>query len=143
MKKSIASIVMLDAFFPADGQSLVDLQPAPLREAITKAARDGATALPPRPAATFNVNENDRARVDAKATPHPIKCFLQPSKLSGARDRIAKRTYIRAADYPSVPFDAGMSEARKKEWRMMETAGGHIVMLDAPAQLSEMLLQLA
>jgi pimeloyl-ACP methyl ester carboxylesterase len=29
MEKSIASIVMLDAFFPADGQSLVDLQPAP------------------------------------------------------------------------------------------------------------------
>jgi hypothetical protein len=32
---------------------------------------------------------------------------------------------------------------RKKEWRIMEIAGGHIVMLDAPAQLSEMLVQLA
>jgi pimeloyl-ACP methyl ester carboxylesterase len=143
MEKSIASIVMLDAFFPADGQSLVDLQPAPLREAITKAARDGATALPALPAATFNINENDRAWVDAKATPHPIRCFLQPSKLAGARDRIAKRTYIRAPDFPGMPFDAGMSEARKKEWRMMEIAGGHIVMLDAPAQLTEMLVQVA
>jgi pimeloyl-ACP methyl ester carboxylesterase len=143
MEKSIASIVMLDAFFPADGQSLADLQPAPLREATTKAARDGATALPPLPAATLNVNEKDRAWFEAKATPHPIKCLLQPSKLSGARDRIAKRTYVRAVDYPSVTFDAGMSEARKKEWRIMEIAGGHIVMLDAPAQLSEMLVQLA
>jgi hypothetical protein len=42
-----ADCVILDAFFPADGQSLVDLQPAPLREAITKAGRDGATPLPP------------------------------------------------------------------------------------------------
>ena len=90
MEKSIASIVMLDAFFPADGQRLVDLQPAPAREAITKAARDGATALPPLPAANFNLNENDMAWFEAKATPHPIKCFLQPSKLTGARDRIAK-----------------------------------------------------
>jgi pimeloyl-ACP methyl ester carboxylesterase len=78
MEKSIASIVMLDAFFPADGQSLVDLQPAPVREATTKAARDGVPAAPPLPAAMFNLNENDRAWLDAKATPHPIKCFLQP-----------------------------------------------------------------
>jgi pimeloyl-ACP methyl ester carboxylesterase len=143
MEKSIASIVMLDTFFPADGQSLVDLQPAPLREAITKAARDGTTAVPPLPAATLNVNENDRAWFEAKATPHPIKCFLQPSKLSGARDRIAKRTYVRAVDFPSMPFDAGLAEARRNGWRMMEIAGGHVVMLDAPAQLSDMLVQLA
>jgi pimeloyl-ACP methyl ester carboxylesterase len=143
MEKSIASIVMLDAFFPADGQSLVDLQPAPVREATTKAALDGVTAVPPLPAAMFNLNENDRAWLEAKATPHPIKCFLQPSKLTGARDRIAKRTYIRAVDYPSVPFDAGMTEARKKQWRIMEIGGGHIVPLDQPAQLTEMLLQLA
>jgi pimeloyl-ACP methyl ester carboxylesterase len=142
MEKSIASIVMLDAFFPADGQRLVDLQPAPQREGIIKAARDGITAVPPLPAAV-GVNENDRALFDAKATPQPIKCFLEPSKLSGARDRIAKRTYVRAVGYPSETFDAGMSEARKKEWRIMEIGGGHVVMLDAPAQLTEMLVQLA
>jgi pimeloyl-ACP methyl ester carboxylesterase len=143
MEKSIASIVMLDAFFPADGQRLVDLQPAPQREGIIKAARDGITAVPPLPAAAVGVNENDRALFDAKATPQPIKCFLQPSKLSGARDRIAKRTYVRAVGYPSETFDAGMSEARKKEWRIMEIGGGHIVPLDEPAQLTEMLVQLA
>lgn len=143
MEKSIASIVLLDAFFPADGQRVVDLLPAPQLAAITNAAQDGATALPPWPAATFNLNENDRAWFDAKTTPHPIKCFLEPLKLTGARDRIAKRTYIRALDYPSAPFDAGMSEARKNEWRIMEIAGGHIVMLDEPAQLTEMLARLA
>jgi pimeloyl-ACP methyl ester carboxylesterase len=143
MEKSIASIVMVDAFFPGDGQSLVDLQPPPVREATTNAARDGVMAVPPLPSAIFNLNENDRAWLDAKATPHPIKCFLQPSKLTGARDRISKRTYIRAVDYPNVPFDAGMSEARNKQWRIMEIGGGHIVPLDQPAQLTEMLVQLA
>ena len=62
---------------------------------------------------------------------------------TGARDRIAKRTYVRAVGYPSETFDAGMSEARKKEWRMMEIAGGHIVPLDEPMKLTEMLVQLA
>jgi pimeloyl-ACP methyl ester carboxylesterase len=141
IEKSIASIVMLDACFPADGQSLACLLPAPARDSIIKAAQHGATALPPRPAARFNVNEKDRAWFDAKATPHPIKCVLQSLKLTGARDRIAKRTYIRAADYPSVTFDAGMSEARNKEWRIMDIAGGHIVMLDEPVRLVEMLVQ--
>ncbi len=33
-------------------------------------------------------------------------------------------------------------ECTGKKWRTMEIAGGHIVMLDAPAHLSEMLMQL-
>jgi pimeloyl-ACP methyl ester carboxylesterase len=141
MEKSIASIVMLDAFFPADGQSVIDLQSPPRREAILKTARDGATAVPPLPAAMFNVNENDRAWVDAKSTPQPIMCFLQPVALTGARDRIVSKTYIRAANYPSVPFDAGMSEARHKGWRIVEIAAGHAVMIDTPAQLAEQLVE--
>jgi pimeloyl-ACP methyl ester carboxylesterase len=54
MEKSIASIVMLDAFCPADGQRAIDLLPPPVREAILKRARDGATTTPPPPAATAN-----------------------------------------------------------------------------------------
>jgi hypothetical protein len=36
--------------------------------------------------------------------------------------------------------DVGKLEARKNEWRIMDIAGGHIVMLDEPAQLTEMLV---
>jgi pimeloyl-ACP methyl ester carboxylesterase len=142
MEKSIASIVMLDAFFPTDGQRAVDLLPPPVRDAILKRARDGATATPPPPAATANVNKADQAWVDAQCTPHPIKCFLQPAMVTGARDRIAKKTYIRAADFPNVALDAGMSEARNKGWRTVEIAAGHLVMIDAPAQLADELEQL-
>jgi len=91
MEKSIASIVMLDAFFPADGQRAIDLFAVGVRDAILKRARDGATATPPPPAATANVNKADQAWVDARCTPHPIKCFLQAAIVTGARDRIAKR----------------------------------------------------
>jgi pimeloyl-ACP methyl ester carboxylesterase len=60
MEQAIASFVMLDAFFPEDGQRLVDLQPPPVRDAFLTAERGGASAMPPRPAAMFNVNEKDR-----------------------------------------------------------------------------------
>jgi hypothetical protein len=75
-----------DAFFPADGQSSCDLDP--MKPQILKALDEGVTALPPLPAAMLGVNEKDRAWVDAKCTPQPIHCFLQPITLTGARERI-------------------------------------------------------
>jgi len=143
MEKSIASFVMLDAFMPEDGQSLIDMQPLAAREPVLAAERQGATALPPRPAEFFRVNEKDRAWVDAQCTPQPIKCFLQKLTLTGARERIAKKTYIRAAAYPSPSFDAGLASARARNWRVHEVACGHDVMLDLPERLSEILQEAA
>jgi pimeloyl-ACP methyl ester carboxylesterase len=143
METAIGSFVMLDAFFPENGQSLVDLQPPPVRDAFLAAERGGATVMPPRPAAMFNVNERDRAWVDAQCTPHPIKCFTQTLALTGARERIAKKTYIRAAGYPSPPFDHGLATARAKGWRGYEVACGHDVMLDMPERLAEILQEVA
>jgi pimeloyl-ACP methyl ester carboxylesterase len=144
METAVASLVMLDAFFPENGQSLVDLQPAPARDAVLAAARDGASAMPPRAAALFNVNAKDRLWVDAQLTPHPIQCFTQAVTLTGARERIGKKTYIRAGDYPSQPFDQGLAAARAKGWRSYEVAGaGHDVMLDQPQRLAEILQTVA
>jgi len=143
MEQAIGSFVMLDAFFPEDGQSIVDLQPPATRDAILGAERGGASVMPPRPAAMFNVNETDRAWVDAQCTPHPIKCFTQKLALTGARERIAKKAYIRAASYPSPPFDHGLATARAKGWRTYEVACGHDVMVDRPERLAEILEEVA
>jgi pimeloyl-ACP methyl ester carboxylesterase len=132
MEKAIASFVMLDAFFPEDGQSLIDVNVPPdrVRDAILTAERSGATVMPPPPAAMFNVNEQERTWVDAQCTPHPIKCFTQKLALTGARDRVARKAYIRAASFPSPPSDHGLATARAKGWRVYEVACGHDVMLD-------------
>jgi thioesterase domain-containing protein len=55
MERAILSFVMLDAFMPENGQSLVDLQSPPMRDAVLAAEREGATNLPPRPAEVFRV----------------------------------------------------------------------------------------
>jgi pimeloyl-ACP methyl ester carboxylesterase len=137
----IASVVMLDALFPSDRQSAADLLPPLVREFILKNYTDGATTTPAPPAAMAGINESNRDWVNARCTPHPIRCFLQPVTLTGARDRIANKTYIRASGYRSAEFDACMSEARNRGWRTLEIAVGHLAMIDAPAQVADLLMQ--
>jgi pimeloyl-ACP methyl ester carboxylesterase len=142
-EKAIASFVFLDAFYPENGQSLTDLANKLTRDAVQGATDKGVTALPPRPAALFHVNENDVAWVDSLCTPQPIKTLTQKLALSGIRKRIPKRTYIRASAYPNEPFDAAKAKAQKNGWRVYDVACGHDVMIDEPARLAEILLEVA
>ncbi len=142
IEKSIASLVILDGFVPANGQSTNDLGSPQVREMIRKAASDGAISVPPVPAALFKVNENDRAWVDAQCTPHPLKSLQQKITLTGARDRIARKAYIRAANNDHAGFDAALSEACNKGWQTFKIEAGHDAMIDAPAQLADMLERL-
>jgi pimeloyl-ACP methyl ester carboxylesterase len=143
MEKAIASFVMLDAFMPENGQGVLDIYPPPMREPVQAALRAGATTMPPRSAALFKVNEKDSAWVDAQCTPQPIQTVVQKLTLTGARDRIAKKTYIRAAAYANPCFDAGLASARAKNWRTYEVPCGHDVMLDMPERLAEILREVA
>jgi pimeloyl-ACP methyl ester carboxylesterase len=143
MEKAIASLVMLDAFIPESGQAVVDIVSAQMRDAAMAAQRSGVPALPPRAAEIFKVNDKDRAWVDAQCTPQPIQTFLQKLTLAGARERIGKKTYIRARGYDSPYFDAGLETARKRGWRTCEVPCGHDVMLDMPQRLAEILQEAA
>jgi pimeloyl-ACP methyl ester carboxylesterase len=132
----IAAIVYLDAFLPSDGQSLVTTRnrsAAPLPEHL----------VPPISAATFHVNAKDAAWVDSKMTPHPVKCFTETLRVSGAYARVPEKIYIRALDYPSATFDATLKRCRDdRAWRTLEMKCGHDVMIDQPAELATILEQL-
>ena len=78
LEEAILSFVMLDAFFPETGQALVDLQPQPIRETFLTAARNGASTIPPRPAAMFNGIEKDRAW--GRCPMHPAPDQVLPAK---------------------------------------------------------------
>jgi len=137
----IASFVFLDAFVPEDGDSMVTIGTEITRNAIQAALSRGDTTLPPRPAAFFHVNEADRAWVDRLCGPHPIGAFTRPVKLTGARERIAKKTYIRAAAYPNPVFDAHAAKLKARDgWRIETVPCGHDVMVDMPDRLVEILL---
>jgi pimeloyl-ACP methyl ester carboxylesterase len=140
----IAALVFLDAFVPDDGQSVVDLVQPAVKEIILAAAARGETTVPVRDAAAFNVNEKDRAWVDSLAGPQPIGSMTEKLKLTGARDRIARKTYIRASGYPNVAFEAAHARAKAdKTWRTYEVPCGHDVMIDMPERLAEILIEVA
>src|SRR5262245_10696108 len=144
MREAIGSIVFLDAFVPESGDSLAAAASQPVREAIAAAVQKGDTAMKPVPAAVFRVNEKDRAWVDAMCTPHPITTLTDKVTVTGARERIAKKTYIRAKGYPSVPFDGAQAKlATNTAWRVYEMPCGHDAMVDMPDRLTEILLEVA
>jgi pimeloyl-ACP methyl ester carboxylesterase len=140
----VASVVFLDAFVPEDGQKSLDVASAFSRKAVLEAKGRGEVATAPPKAALFAVNERDRAWVDSKLTPQPIGVALQPIRLTGARERVPKKTYIRAALYPQPTFD-GAYQAKKAEpsWRTCEVRCGHDVMIDSPDALADILLNVA
>ncbi len=141
---ALASIVFLDAFVPGSGDRLVDLTAPATREAIEAAAKKGDITVPPRPAAFFHVNEKDQAWVDALCTPHPLATMVDEAALTGARERIARKAYIRAKAYPNPGFDAAYAKlASDPSWRRYELPCGHDVMVDMPERLAEILEEVA
>ncbi len=141
---AIRSLVFLDAFIPDDGDATLDLVQPAVQDVIRAALARGDTTVPVRSAAAFNVNETDCAWVDRLATPQPIRTFTEKLKLTGARERVTRKTYIRAGGYPNVAFEKAFARAKADpSWRTYEVAGGHDVMIDAPDRLTEILLEVA
>lgn len=144
MLSVISSIVFLDVFMPENGQKSIDLNSERSRAEIARALEKGDISRPPPPATTWNVNETDRAWVDAKQTAQPLGGSFQPIKLAGARDRIAQKTYIRATNHAHPHFDRFYAKTKADpSWRTYEVACGHDVMIDMPDRLTEILEKVA
>jgi pimeloyl-ACP methyl ester carboxylesterase len=139
----IASIVWLDAFMPENGQRGLDYISEFSRKALLEAIEKGEVGRRPPKAEAFLVNEKDRAWVDSKLSWQPNGVALQPIKLTGAIQKVAKKTYIRVPAYQQAAFDKAYAACKAdKSWRTFEAANtGHDVMVDAPDWLTDVLLQ--
>jgi pimeloyl-ACP methyl ester carboxylesterase len=138
----ISTLVYLDAFLPEDGQSLFDINiPANSQRFIVSAGTIGGLAVPSPPAAFFNVNAADAARVDELATPFPLGAFTEKIKLTGAHKKIAKRVYVHATVLPrESPFRPFYERVKADpNWQTHALACGHHVMLDEPERTTEIL----
>lgn len=140
----VASIVYLDAFVPQVGDSLISLANPGPRKALEEAVARGDLVAKPVPAAAFNVNEKDRAWVDAKCTPHPLAAVVEKVTAAGAHEKIARKTYIRATGFKSPVFDETLAKMKAMPgWKTYEVASGHDVMVDQPDRLAEILFEVA
>lgn len=140
------ALVYLDAFIPhAANVSLLDLGDAASRarrEAL--AAQSGNGTLPPLSAEAMRVNPADRAWVDAKCTPQPFRTFQQGLPSVAAHERVPRKVYVRATGMPAPVYDR-TAEARRVRpgWTVEELPFGHDLMVDAPRQVTDILLRSA
>jgi len=140
----VSSIVWLDAFKPQNGERSIDTASDFSRKGLEEALAKGDAGRAPPPASAFKVNPRDEAWVNSKLTAQPVACSFQPIKLTGARDRVAKKTYIRAPKYPQPGFDKAFAACKADpSWRTFEADSGHDVMVDAPEWLTPVLLDVS
>ena len=141
----VGSIVWLDAFKPEDGQKGTDFASEFSRKALVEAVAKGEPGRKGPPAKTFSVSEKDWAWIDSKLTPQPNGVATQPIRLTGKRETIAKKTYIRAVKYPQAAFDKALAECKAdKTWQtLVNETSGHDVMVDQPEWLAGVLLKVA
>jgi len=144
MPALIRSVVFLDAFLPGNGDTIQKVVGPAVQDAIRAALQRGALGVPPRAAEAFGVNEADRKWVDDLCVPQPIGTFTSPIALSGARERIARKIYIRAKGYDNPSFDRAFAAVQSDpSWHCHQVPCGHDVMVDMPDRLTELLLQAA
>jgi pimeloyl-ACP methyl ester carboxylesterase len=143
----VSSVVWLDAFIPVDGQTVSDLSAETVRQAVQVAIDKGEAGIRGLVKISTDaiVAERDRAFVESKVTPHPVGTYLQQIKVSGALQKVAKKTYIRLPKFPQPPFDKALADCKSdKSWATFELPDvGHMAMLDAPDRVSELILQAA
>lgn len=140
----IDSIVYLDAFLPKDGQRPFDMQSPGSREAVLAAKAAGEISRPPGSKDRYNIDPRNQAWIESLATPQPIGSSLQSIHLTGALERVPKKTYIRATAYEHPYFGAYFADLKQDPtWRLFELNCGHIVMVDMPDELTEILIEVA
>jgi pimeloyl-ACP methyl ester carboxylesterase len=140
----LRAVVYLDAFVLDDGQSLHEAVPAELAEAQAQSARETGDGwrVPPIGAEVFNVNEADRAWVDAQCTAQSLATFRQRLTLRHTLPP-EKVTHILATGYGGTPFVPFHEKAKARGWKTRTVECGHDVMLDRPNELVALLLEAA
>ncbi len=139
----IASLVYLDAFILKSGECLLDHLPPAVAADMKARAADGYK-VPPITAESFRVNAADLEWVNHQCTPQPLGAFEYRLPLTGAAERIKNVTYVLASGWrEGSPFPQFFEAAKQKGWKTVEVPCGHDVMLDAPEDLTRILIEAA
>jgi pimeloyl-ACP methyl ester carboxylesterase len=138
----VRELVFLDAFVPADGDSVATLTGGALGPA---GSGIGAPWLVPASPREFE-DPATGAWSNRRRTPQPVGTFTEPVRLAVPLEaQPLGRTYIRAtADPNGTVFDAPARHARESAaWRYHEIETTHMVPENRPAELAALLRALA
>lgn len=135
----VASLVLLDAFLPADGERLLDHAPAFVAPYAAAMAADPGWRIPPLPSAAFGVAPQDRAWVDARLRPHPPGSYFERARLPSPL-RVARKRYVRCLQAPGELLARSLARAHPDEgWRHVGLDAPHDAMITHPEALARLL----
>lgn len=138
----VRHLVYLDAFLPADGETLFGLTGQPGGPVLQL----GTQWLAPPPARSFD-DAAEEAFALPRRTPHPIGCFTEPVRLPRPLEEFPfGRTYIKATAEPAGPSPFWAAARRVQSspaWDYQQIATDHLVPVNRPHELAEILLKLA
>lgn len=145
LEDRVRALVYLDAFLPDDGQRGVDFLNEQQTDAFNTAREKGEVSRPgPNSTALRIQSPKDAAWVDSKITPQPIGVSLDPVRITGARDRVATKLYVRTPLFPQPRFDAALERCKNDPtWKTAIVDNcGHDPMVDDPEAVQKLLLAL-
>src|SRR6185437_13025361 len=128
----VSSIVWIDAFMPKNGESQLDQISPFSRKALEEAMARGEAGRKAPPAKTYSISEKDYAWIDSKLSPQPNSIVRDAIKLTGALQKVPRKTFIRAPKYAQKMFDRAYEECKAdKSWQThVNENTGHDVMVD-------------
>jgi pimeloyl-ACP methyl ester carboxylesterase len=148
----IAALVYLDAFIPADGQSLADLQApetvahwqAALVDAQGRTRADGATdgwLLPPGMPQDYGVTDPaDVAWLSEQMVYTPMLTFTEGVRVANPQARTIPRYFIRCTAFPYL--EAEQRKAQAAGWPIYSLPAGHDAMVTHPTAVAGILTQI-
>jgi len=132
----IDAICYIDAFLPADGQSLWDITGEFEHAWYIDTQKFNPGYVTPIGMTDFEVIPNERGY-------HPLLTLLEAVQYTGEEAKIPKRAYIFATGYQPTPFPPFAAQAKAEGWDYHETDCSHFVMEDRPELTRDVLLGLA
>jgi pimeloyl-ACP methyl ester carboxylesterase len=138
----VRHLVFLDAFVPADGESLYGLTG---QHGGTIVGLGEQWLVPPL-SRTFD-DPAEEAFALARRTPHPVGCFTEPVRLPRPlEDYPFGLSYIKASAEPPGPspfWSAARRAQSSPAWAYQEVVSDHLIPVNRPRELTEILLKLA
>lgn len=143
--EQVRHLVYLDAFIPANGESVNDHLPAELVARFEEdvRARGEGWCIPFGSPEGYGVTDpTDVAWAAPKLVPQPVETFRQPIRMQRPATPAAASTYILCNQFEGF---VGFAERVQHQpgWRCRELPTGHNAMITMPRELADLLLEVA
>lgn len=146
MPERLARLILLDAWFMADGETCMDLLPKEVVAERLRLAQEttGGLTLPiPEPAAFGVLDHAQAAWIQPRLTAQPVRTYTTPLRLRHRPGNGLPGDYI-ACTSPAYPVMLPLHErARQAGWPVHGLATGHDAMVSAPLETADLLERIA